>query len=248
MAGIESFSASMVELEKEMAELDRQLSEEKERASNLELAALTSARRKEFISRDIHTTISDICELEMEAEDLDSLTSEEQSARAMPRPGQEVPCIVQLSGCTERPTSVRGHCVLVNNMAGIIRLPVYSHDMVGSGGQLKKAQVGYLPLSIETYMQGATNHTREAVHEACNEFVAACSSFRGRHSSLQQKVAAVEAQNGALDLPQKMSEARAALASAQGRRRSTQERLGAIAEASERIACKRDGESNIHVL
>ena len=105
MAGIESFSASMVELEKEMAELDRQLSEENEKASDLELAVSTSARKTELISTDIHAAISDICELEMEAEDLASLASQEESARAMPCPGQEVPCVIQIPASAERSIS-----------------------------------------------------------------------------------------------------------------------------------------------
>ena len=93
-------------------------------------------------------------------------------------------------------------------------------------------------------MQEDTASVRTAAHAACNEFVAACSSFRGRHSSLDQELAAAEAQTRSLSISQKISEARAALASAEGRLIRTQGQLGATIDASKGIGAHCEGESN----
>ncbi len=97
MADLESFSASMVELEKEMAELDQQLSVERQTATTLQLSASTSAKKREELRTEIGTVISELCELEMEAEDLTSLQPQEQSTPSVARPGQKVPCLVEPS-------------------------------------------------------------------------------------------------------------------------------------------------------
>ena len=81
MADIETFSSTMAKLEQEMTELDRQLNEESLRARDLELAAASSGKKREDIGREIRSVIGEICELEMEAEDLDCLQSQSQSPR-----------------------------------------------------------------------------------------------------------------------------------------------------------------------
>ncbi|CAL5228950.1 g12182 [Coccomyxa viridis] len=161
----------MVSLEKEMAELDQQLSVEKQTARTLQLTASSSAKKREELSREIGTVISELCELEMEAEDFTSLQPQEHSTPSVARPGQK----------------------------------------------------------------GAPEGTRSAMHAACNEFVAACLAFKDRHSTLQQDSAAAEARNRSHNASQKMSEARAALASANMRHSSAQEQLSAIADARNRI-------------
>ena len=99
----------MVSLEKEMAELDQQLSVEKQTARTLQLTASSSAKKREELSREIGTVISELCELEMEAEDFTSLQPQEHSTPSVARPGQKVPCIVQtsqvhISPCLSTPT------------------------------------------------------------------------------------------------------------------------------------------------
>ena len=91
MADFESFSTSMVELEKEMAEVHRHLSEENQRARKLEISGSFLAKTKGKINRDIHTIVHEICVLEMEAEDLASLDLQEQSAPTASCPGRKVP-------------------------------------------------------------------------------------------------------------------------------------------------------------
>ena len=83
------------------------------------------------------------------------------------------------------------------------------------------------------------------MHAACNEFVAACLAFKDRHSTLQQDSAAAEARNRSHNASQKMSEARAALASANMRHSSAQEQLSAIADARNRILANSEGHFNM---
>lgn len=90
-------------------------------------------------------------------------------------------------------------------------------------------------------IQGASAISQGAVHTACNNFVAACRSFKDRHRSLQQDAAAAEARVRSLNVSRKVSEAKAALASAKGRHSRTQEQLGAIADAFNRIQADSEG-------
>jgi len=81
MADIETFCSTMAKLEQEMTELDRQLNEESLRARDLELAAASSGKKREEIGQEIRIVIGEICELEIEAEDLDCLQSQSQVPR-----------------------------------------------------------------------------------------------------------------------------------------------------------------------
>ena len=90
-------------------------------------------------------------------------------------------------------------------------------------------------------MQEVTATPLGAMHTACNEFVAACCSFKDRHRSLQQDAAAAEAQIRSLTVSRKISKAREALASAKGRHSSTQEQLSAAADACNRTQADCEG-------
>ena len=79
------------------------------------------------------------------------------------------------------------------------------------------------------------------MHAACDEFVAACRTFKDRHSSLHRNAAAAEALGRSLDMSRKMSEARAALASAKERLSSTQEQLSTVIDACDRVWANSEG-------
>ena len=72
-----SFSATMEELQHDTMELDRQLAVEDANVRDLQLSALKSARRREVVEKEIHMLNGQICELEVEAEDLACLHSQE---------------------------------------------------------------------------------------------------------------------------------------------------------------------------
>lgn len=113
MADLESFSASMVELEKKSDELDQQLSVEEQRARALQLSASSSAEKRESLNKEIRMVMSELCELEMEAEDLASLQLQEHSTRSVPPPGQKVPCVTRFSGCADPSKSIHVMSVLL---------------------------------------------------------------------------------------------------------------------------------------
>ena len=106
MADVESFSASMVELQKKSDQLDKQLSVEQQRARALQLSASSFAEKREVLIKDIRMVMSELCELEMEAEDSASLQPHNDFTTSVPRPGQKVPCIVQSSACTDQSKSI----------------------------------------------------------------------------------------------------------------------------------------------
>ena len=78
MRNLGSFSATVEKLQHDATRLDQQLAKEDAKARDLQLSALTkSARRQEVVEKEINTLIGQMCELEMEAEDLACLHSEE---------------------------------------------------------------------------------------------------------------------------------------------------------------------------
>lgn len=84
-----------------MAELDQQLSVESARARDLKLSAHTSAKKRKDIKTEIDVLIREICEREMEAEDL---------ACIYPRHHSSCKKVAQhdLSGCCEGGDSGEG--------------------------------------------------------------------------------------------------------------------------------------------
>ena len=77
MVDLGSFSATVEKLKRDTTKLDRQLAEEDARARDLEFSAFKAARRQEMVEKEINILDGQICELEMEAEDLACLQSQE---------------------------------------------------------------------------------------------------------------------------------------------------------------------------
>ena len=87
---------------------------------------------------------------------------------------------------------------------------------------------------------------RHARHAACNDFFAACFSFKDRHCGMQQDVAAVGAQIRSLEMTQKMSEARAALERVKDKQSRAQKQLDAIADTSKHLKAQCKGMASAH--
>ena len=77
MVDLGSFSETVEKLQRDTTELDRQLAAEDAKAKELQLSAFKAARRHEMVEQEIHNLSGQICELEMEAEDLACLQSQE---------------------------------------------------------------------------------------------------------------------------------------------------------------------------
>ena len=77
MVDLNSFSANVEKLQRDTTNLDRQLAEEDAKARDLQLSVFKAARRQEMVEKEIHILNGQICELEMEAEDLACLQSQE---------------------------------------------------------------------------------------------------------------------------------------------------------------------------
>ena len=89
MSDTQGFSAIMARLEHDMAELDNQLSQESARARDLQLSAFASARRRKETKNEIGIIIREICELEMEVDDLTCLQHQQNPES---EPCQKVSC------------------------------------------------------------------------------------------------------------------------------------------------------------
>ena len=78
MMDLGSFSATVEKLQHDATLLDRQLANEDAIARDLQLSALNSARRQEVVEKEVQVLIGQICELEMEIEDLACLNPQEE--------------------------------------------------------------------------------------------------------------------------------------------------------------------------
>jgi len=95
-------------------------------------------------------------------------------------------------------------------------------------------------------MQEAAKGSRDALHAACNDFFAACSSFKDRHCIMQQDVAAVGAQIRSLEMTQKMSEVRTALERLKDKQSRAQKQLDAVADTTEHLKAQCEGMVSAH--
>ena len=95
-------------------------------------------------------------------------------------------------------------------------------------------------------MQEAAKGSWDAQHAACNDFFAACSSFKDRHCSMQQDVAAVGAQIRSLEMTQKMSEARAALERLKDKQSRAQKQLDGVVDTSKHLKAQCEGMTPAH--
>ena len=94
----------------------------------------------------------------------------------------------------------------------------------------------------EMCMQGHTSScTRGALHEACSDFLVACSDFKERHSILQLELANAKAQASSLEMSKERSKSNTALERAKERKKSTQRELESSIGASEGLKAQCTG-------
>lgn len=119
-----NFTATVEKLRHDTTEVDWQLAEEEAKARDLQLSAFKSARRREEVEKEIHVLTGQICELEMEAEDLACLHTQ----GFVDGPSQERVTHSEDRHAMQAGRSTRS-CVIAGTSWHILDDSSYFHDM-----------------------------------------------------------------------------------------------------------------------